>query len=410
MEGPATLYEPRKLADVVGNRDSIAAMRLFAESVNSGHKRKPIMIYGPSGTGKSAAVYALASEYGWEVVELSASEYRDSDTIERVLFPAAMSNNVFGNRNLILLDEIDELASRFDTGAAASLAKLMNAARNPVIFVANDYWDRRISFLRNAVDKIEFKKVDMVSIASLLERAAAANGIDVDRDTLTAIARRANGDVRSALNDLFAFVGGGDREEIMHSIGQRDVKRDVFETLDRIFYSNTLVAPLGAAASCDVDKDMLMRWIEENIARRYRKLEDMREAFASLSDATIYSSRANVSQQYGLWRYMNAMLSSGVALAKTDYPDSRERYSFPRLVSDLSRAKERKASELEIAEKLQGKVHANLREIRATVLPLISSMMAAAKKGGDEGAAEFLEATYGLDRNDVKMLAGPQAL
>ncbi len=406
MEGSAVLYEPRRLDDIIGNRDSVAALRLFAEAVNSGHKRKPIMLFGPPGTGKSASIYALAGECGWEIVELSASEYRDSDTIDRVLMPAATSNNVFGKKNLILLDEIDELASRFDSGAASSLSKLIERSRNPIAFVANDYWDRRISFLRNAVDKIEFRRVDSPSIISLLEKVARENGIAVDMDTLTAITRRANGDVRSALNDLFAFVGGGEKEEIMHSIGQRDVKRDVFETLDRIFYSNTLAAPLGAAANCDVDKDMLMRWIEENIARRYRKAQDMQAAFESLSDATIYSSRASVSQQYGLWRYMNAMLSSGVALAKTDYPDNRERYSFPKLVIDLSRAKERKASELAIAEKLQRKVHSNVREIRGTVLPLISSMIAASQKSNEGGAAEFLENMYGLDKKEIKALAG----
>jgi replication factor C large subunit len=404
MDYNMLFLQPSTLDGIAGNAAAVDALRRFAKSFNAGERPKPMMLFGPPGTGKSAAVYAMASEADWKIVELSASDYRDSGTIARVLAPAAMSRNIFGRRNLILLDEIDELASRFDSGAAGALSKLIETSRSPMVFVANDFWDRRIQFLRALVEPVQFRRVETRLVAELLAAAAARGRIKVDRDALSAIAQRANGDVRSALNDLFAFIDSEGRDDIMYSIGQRDVKKDVFQTLDKIFYSNTLVAPLVAAANCDVDKDMLMRWIEENLARRYKNREDISGAFESLSRASTFSTRATASQQYGLWRYMNVMLSSGVALAKSGYPSSSERYAFPKVITDLSKAKARKEREIEIAAKLQRRVHGSIREIRFGAMQLIGGMVRGAGKEESAGAYEFMQAAYGLDKKDVDFL------
>ncbi len=404
MEGSTVLYRPGRLSGIIGNKNAVDAIILFAASVEKGVKRKPLMLCGPTGTGKSAAVYALAAERGWHVVELSASEHRDSGMIERVLMPAATNCNVFGRKSLIFLDEVDELASRFDSGAAGAITELIRRSKNPIIFTANSYWDRRISFLREAVDRIEFKRVETQAIAALLKKVAAARSIGATDTALYAVAQRSNGDVRGALNDLFAFAGGGSAEDVLEAIGQRDSKKDIFETLEKIFYANTLKGPLAAAANCNVDKDMLIRWLEENIEKRYLKMDDRSRAFNSLSDATVYSSRAETSQRYGLWRYMNVMLSSGVSLAKTDYPSNAERYSFPKIITDLSKHKGTKEREIEIAEKLQTRMHASVREIRTSILPLVKKI--ARHAGGEEDTYGFLERAYRLDKKDSDFLVG----
>jgi len=42
-------------------------------------KKKSLLIYGPTGTGKTAAVYALAEKLGVELVEVNASDFRSAD-------------------------------------------------------------------------------------------------------------------------------------------------------------------------------------------------------------------------------------------------------------------------------------------------------------------------------------------
>ncbi len=402
---------PDSLADIVGNRASVERLRAFAEAVKRGELGKPLLIHGPPGVGKSAAVNALAKEYRWNIVELSASDYRDKESLAKRLIPAANSRNLFGGRNVIILDEIDELAARFDSGAGSAIAELIKVSRSPIIFIANDPWDRRISFLRSHVEPVEFKRVDSDSIAALLGRTAKEKGITVKEEVIAAIAKRSNGDVRSALNDLSVFADCGEaQDELIAQIGMRDRKVDVFATLDKVFLSSTLAAPLNAMMGSDLDNDMLMKWIDENIPKRYMRNSEMRNAFRMLSKATIFYSRAQRLQYYGLWRYMNVMMSSGVALAKEERASTMQRYSFPTVVKSLSGSKSSRESLREVAAKLQRVMHSSLRYILEESMPLLSQMINQALK--DERPEEtyaFFASNYNLDKKEVDALSSMRA-
>ncbi len=396
------LFTPLKLADMIGNGAAIARMLEYGRDVNCGKPRKPLMLFGPPGTGKTTAVQLLAKELNWNVVELNASDYRDSETIMNRIVPATRSRNIYGKMNAIVMDEIDELAGRFDGGAGSSITELIKGSRSPIIFVANDPWDRRINFLRNVTENVEFKKVDTARIEALLKRAADEHGMVISLETLHAVAQKSDGDVRSALNDLFVFVGSDGSESIVQCIGQRDVSVDIFKTLDRIFFSNTLTGPLIAAMNSDVENDMLIRWIEENVSKRYKRGGDLGRAFGSLSEATLFSARASKLQYYGLWRYMNVHMSSGVALAKSEYPSNVERYTFPKIVSTLSKAKPQKERLQSISQKLKGNSHGNTKATMAGTLKLLGEMARqGARDSGKPAVYEFFESRYGITNPEV---------
>ena len=121
-------YEPENLDSIKGNENAIAELRRFALSYKMGKHEKPLLVYGPTGTGKSAAVRLLAKENGWNIVELTASDYRDKNAIGGTMAAASQSRGLFGGRNLIMLDEIDELSSRFDKGASAAISELISGS------------------------------------------------------------------------------------------------------------------------------------------------------------------------------------------------------------------------------------------------------------------------------------------
>ena len=140
--------------EVAGNPAAIDFVRRFGADIESGRARKPLMIYGPSGTGKTLLAHMLAKAMGWNLVEMSAADYRDGESITRLLHAAAVSRSIFGARNMILLDEIDDLAGRFDAGAASAITALIEKSRNPIVFTANDMWDQSISFLRARAEPV----------------------------------------------------------------------------------------------------------------------------------------------------------------------------------------------------------------------------------------------------------------
>jgi len=395
--------ELESIDELIGNNNAVLQLKKFASDINNNIKRKPLMIHGPSGNGKTSAVNLLAKANKWHIVELNASDYRDKESINNLMVAASQSRTIFGSKNLIFLDEIDELSSKFDKGAASALLNLIEVSKSPIIFTANNVWEKKITFLRNYTEMVEFKKVPNESIAEFLAKIAVIGNLNVSKEMILQIAKQSNGDVRSAINDLLVL----DKApiEYIEMIGMRDRKMDIFATLDKIFFANTYSAPLSLTASSDVDTDMLIQWIDENIYKRYESAAEIYSAYKMLSLGSLFLNRASRSQYYTYWRYMNAFITSGVALAKHAYPNKMRRYSFPKKVSELSKSKESRGKTMEIALLLQHRLHTNTSKIISSELDIIVEMLKTAHNPeAKEEAYSFFERAFGLDEKQIEWL------
>ena len=398
------VYKLESLAEVLGNDTALTHLRHFALSVNKGEKRKPLLLHGPSGTGKSASITLLAKENGWSVLELNASDNRDDESIKRLLAASAIPKTILGQRKIIVFDEIDELAAKFDKGASSAINTLINKSNTPLVFIANNMWDKRIMFLRGKVDEVKFLKVEQAIIKRILERTAKKFEIKSSDRIIDAISTRSKGDVRSAINDLCVLDGA--TEQHMDVLGWRDRKTEIFDVMDKIFFSNTIVPPLIAIGNSDVTVDMLISWVEENIPNRYTQKEDLKRAFDSLALASTYFSRASRSQYYTYWRYTNFFMSSGVTMSKSVYPSTRLRYEFPKKIKELSKSKGERGSTKAIAQKLQYRIHSSGKKIANNEMKIIIMGIA---KAAAEGTKEseiisFLESTYNLEKSECEYL------
>ena len=106
MQSPG-LESVNSIDDVVGNRYQIEKMKVFAKEINSGKRREPLLIWGPTGIGKTLSAYLLAKWAGWSVIENNAGDRRGADVLDSKTAPSSTSRGLFGSRNMILLDEID---------------------------------------------------------------------------------------------------------------------------------------------------------------------------------------------------------------------------------------------------------------------------------------------------------------
>jgi len=401
------LYEVGSLDGILGNDHAVKRLRDFASDINKGVKRGPLMVCGPTGIGKTAAVHLLAKENDWNVVELNASDYRDKETIERSLLSAATSRSLFGARNLVLLDEIDDIAAGFDKGAGGAISNLISQSKNPVIFIANDMWDQSITFLRGKAEAVEFKKLMPDTVHRILLNLCKRHSIKANPVSVQMIASRANGDARSAINDMSIIIGTDVQEELTEVIGLRDRKVDVFNALDKIFLNSTISASLRAVTNTDLTNDMLMRWIEENIPKQYRNSAEISAAFDSLASASMFATRAVRAQYYTYWRYMNVLMSSGVALAKTRYPEFRSGYAFPKVIKDLSSSKTTRNQEKAIAVKLQRSFHSSVKRIVRNEMQMLARLAAQSIKENESSRDEIIEsmaAAYLLDEKEIEYM------
>lgn len=388
---------------VVGNDEAVSAVRKYANDIDRGIKRKPLLVSGPSGTGKSMIAHSVAAEHSWNVLELNASDYRDAAEIGKITSAATQPSGLFGKKNLILLDEVDELSARYDKDAGSAIKKLIQVSRCPIIMTATNRWSQKITFLRGVVDNAEFKRLSPDDIMKVLAMHSKKKSIRISNELIEAIAKRSNGDARSAINDMLALDGAP--EGAIGAIFPRDRKTEIFATLDKIFTSNTMTAPLSAMINSDVQADMLVKWIDENLPKRYKDKQNLYDAYESLSDATIYASRASRSQYYTYWRYRNVMMASGIALSKTSYPNQQERYSFPGAIMHLSKTKEARSKGTTIAKKLRKGIHVGTARIKVLEMKLIAEQIKKLKGDASEQEVhDLLQSGFGLDDKELEWL------
>jgi len=82
-------YAPKKLADILGNDEQREKIKQWILNWMHNKKKKALLIYGPPGIGKTAIAYALRDEFDLELIEMNASDFRNRDSIERVLASAS---------------------------------------------------------------------------------------------------------------------------------------------------------------------------------------------------------------------------------------------------------------------------------------------------------------------------------
>ena len=399
-------YRPKTLSEVVGNEKAKAQLVSWAKAWKEGRipEKKAVLIYGPPGTGKTVTVQALANDLGFDLLETNASDFRTEEQIERLVAPAAYSYSLLGKPKMILFDELDGITGTVDAGGLAAIMRLIRNARCPIALIANNPWDPRFRPLREMCLMVEFKRVRQREIMKLLQRICEREGIAADREALAFIAKRADGDVRSAIMDLQAVAQGRKRltYEDVAWLGARDRKKEIFRVLGNVFHATTCSRALSATREADVDLDMLFEWIYENVPRAYQDPADVARAMDALSKADVFRGRIIRTQDWGLGRYATALMTAGVALAKERSKPGFVRFQFPERIRYLARGRSERELQMAIARAIKRKCHISTREAREKVIPYLrfifqsNPRMAAGLArwlGLDEEAVEFLAAS-----------------
>ena len=395
-------YAPYSLNHIAGNSEAVAKLMHFAIDVQKGKYSKPLLLYGPPGTGKTTAAHALAYSNGFELIELNASDYRDKAKLEKVLLPASTSIGLFKTKFLIVLDEIDELSTKFDEGAEAAITELLRVSKHPIIFIANDYWDRKIAFLRGKVEPVQFKRLSANEIFKVLKKIAEKENAKVSEDILLALANRSSGDLRGAINDLeFLLAGKPDEMEVL---GVRDRQMEIFAVLDKIFTSRNAAQARRAIDNSDTELDMLINWVDENIPVRYKSKKSINEAYLYLSRASFFEEKAGRTSYYAYLRYSRELIA-GISLANDGNISLIKNYSFPVRIKFMSSTKKEREVRTVIAQKLLYLLHTHKRYIISEYLPLLKLMIEkASKEYGGERVLDFFESKYRLNADEVKAI------
>ncbi len=401
-------YRPRRLADVV-NQDN--AKKRFIDWLESWLKGRPtkkaVLLYGPAGCGKTSLVEAAAHEYGLELVEMNASDFRRKQDIERIAQTAARMRSLFARGKIILLDEVDGISGTADKGAIDAILHLIQMSRYPVVMTANNPWDQKLRPLRDAAIMIPFKRLTERHVILVLKRICEAEKIECEDAALREIYKRSEGDLRSAINDLQAIAEGYGRVtlSLVRALSSyRNREYSPFEALQKMFNARYLFQAKSAISQANIDYETMMIWINEHIPAYYEDPEEISRAYDALSRADVYMGRIRRTSAWDLLSYVFDMMGPGVAFSRKIYRYRWKAFRSPKRLQLLAQTKRSREVREGIARALAPRLATSRATVKRDVIPYLKIIFM-----NNPRYAARIAIGYNLTDEMIKWLAGPKA-
>ena len=221
----ALKWRPGGFDEIVGQKNVVATLKSSLQKNRLAHA---YLFAGPRGIGKTSTARILAKALNCKngpTLEpcgkcspcLEIAQGRSLDVIEidgasntGVEDVRSLRENVkfaptSGKFKVYIIDEVHMLS----TAAFNALLKTLEEPPEFVKFIfATTHPDKIPSTVLSRCQRLDFRRISVIEIISQLERIAAAEKIEVDKDVLFAIARASDGSLRDAesiLDQLVSF-------------------------------------------------------------------------------------------------------------------------------------------------------------------------------------------------------------
>jgi replication factor C large subunit len=367
-------YRPKHLNEVVNNEQAKENLLKWIKALEQGKNvKKAVLLYGPPGIGKTVTVEALARDLGYDLIEINASDKRNSEELMRIAGSAATQGELIGKKRLILLDEIDGINLEEDKGAVATVNQILKEAKHPIVLTANDPWDPKIAPLRNSCELIEFKRLTVKACLPYLKKICLNEGVKPEDEALKFIIEKNNGDMRSIVNDLEMLCIG--RKELTLNdvswISSRDRKESIFTALGLIFSGKNCVFARKAIDLVDIDYEMLFEWIYENAPHQLTNAFDLCNAMEALAKSNLYLTRVKKHQNWSLLPYALNLMTVGVCASKKKTKSKFTPIKFPERIRFLSQSKTEREIKIKLGKLIGKETHLSISKSLKYYLPYL---------------------------------------
>jgi replication factor C large subunit len=348
-------HKPKTLDEFIGNKTAVDSIRKF-------DWKKPLLVHGAAGVGKSALVETLASEMNFDMVEVDDSNIDQIDAI-------AQTSGLYGNRKLVVIDNVDSVPD------VKKVTAFLEKTRNPTVLITSDPKSKRLKTLKTLCAEIQMRRPQAASIAARLAEILKTEGVSADKELLLEVAERSNGDVRVALIDMEVLAKG--RSSIskndLEVLYARDVEGDIYKTLGLVFNGKKLDEVVGSTWDLDEEPRNVIFWIEENVPGVIQEPGPMAKAFHFLSRADVFLGRILRRQYWGFLRYANSLMTAGVNVSKEK--PRYAMYRFPSFFMKMSSSRGGRSMTSSLGAKMKPRIHVSNNSIFRDYVPLFRTLL-----------------------------------
>jgi len=318
-----------------------------------------VLISGPTGSCKTSAIYAIANELDYEILEVNASDFRTKDQIESIIGSASKQQSLFQKEKILLIDEVDCLSGMEDRGGATAIAAVLKTSPVPLILTANDPYNDKLKEIRKVVTLIDFKPIPSREIIKILKNICEKENIKFSEESLKSIVLSSKGDVRAALNDLQSNIIN---KELITLTEEREYETGIMHVLNNVLkIKNSEAHKLLENSNIDLEEYTL--WLDENIPIEYKNENDLLKAYELMSKANIFQARIHRWQHWRLMYYQSLLLTMGISTSKSTVNNNFT--SFKRSMRPLRiwQINMKNAKKKTIAEKIAGTTHTSIKDV-----------------------------------------------
>lgn len=275
------VYRPQSFGEIVGQE---AVTRTLRNAIKEQRISHAYLFNGPRGTGKTSAakIFAkavncltpndgepcskctacLSAQSGeiLDIIEIDAASNRGVDEIRDIRDKVHLSPNSLTYK-VYIIDEVHMLT----TEAFNALLKTLEEPPGHVIFILATTEPHKLPLtIISRCQRFDFHKISLTSLQQLLKHVCDQQGIQIDDEALTLIARYSEGggrDALSVLDQAYSFSGDTITKEEIHlitgTISSEHMRKWLHALMEK--KSSEVITLLDEALGAGKDPEQILR-------------------------------------------------------------------------------------------------------------------------------------------------------